>query len=252
MVTELEKMDGIAQGVEVLYVDDHLLVANKPKNLCTDPHRKCPTSLYEILRKDYPTYGYSHRIDRNTSGIVIGGLTKEAKGNLTRMFAERKLKKQYLAMVPGEIDTYLNIDYALDPSKQKTQVIKDKSGKGKLSRTECLVITDLMNEGTPQNIVAVRLHTGRKHQIRAHLSSVGFPIYGDKKYGWRCQQNTLATNEGQYLHAANIIFPHPITQEEMSFTTLPNWVPQDKQDEVEYTINYLSGLKEFSPLGIAV
>lgn len=206
------------KGVSILYEDSDILVAVKPSGLLTmGTERDKSRTLYAMLTA-YVRKGYSrspkrifivHRLDRDTSGIVIFAKSMEAKLRLQGRWEETE--KEYIVVVHGRcekkeatISTYL--------AENKAQVVYSTtdSTKGKLSHTAYRVL----QETKEFSLLEVNLLTGRKHQIRVHLAEIGHPVVGDEKYGERKKAyNRLA------LHAKSISFTHPISGKRHTFDT---------------------------------
>ncbi len=204
------------KDVSILYEDSDILVAVKPPGLLTmGTERDKARTLYAMLTA-YVRKGYSrspkrifivHRLDRDTSGIVIFAKSMEAKLRLQGQWEETE--KKYIAVVHGRcekreamISTYL--------AENKAHVVYSTtdSTKGKLSHTAYRVLKDTKEF----SLLEVNLLTGRKHQIRVHLASIGHPVMGDEKYGeGKKAYNRLA------LHAKSISFTHPISGKRLTF-----------------------------------
>jgi RluA family pseudouridine synthase len=206
------------KDVGILYEDSDILVAVKPPGLLTmgterDKSRTLYAMLTAYVRKGCaksPKRGFIvHRLDRDTSGIVIFAKSMEAKLRLQGRW--EKTEKTYIAVVHGRckkreatISTYL--------AENKAHVVYSTAdpAKGRLSHTAYRVLKDT----DECSLLEVDLLTGRKHQIRVHLASIGHPVMGDAKYGKRKKAyNRLA------LHAKSISFTHPISGERLTFDT---------------------------------
>jgi RluA family pseudouridine synthase len=213
----------LPKDISILYEDSDILVAVKPFGLLTmGTDRDKSRTLYALLT-DYVRKGYSrsskrifivHRLDRDTSGILIFAKSMEAKLRLQGQWEQTE--KKYVAVVHGRckqregtIATYL--------TENKAQLVYSTTdaAKGKLSRTAYRVLKDTKEF----SLLEVTLLTGRKHQIRVHLAEIGHPVVGDKKYGkTQDAYNRLA------LHARSISFIHPVSGKRLSFETgLPQY-----------------------------
>ena len=205
-------------GIEILHEDRDVIVVDKPAGLLTiSTDREKSRTAYFILT-DYARKGMAksrnrifivHRLDRETSGILIFAKNEEAKFRLQSQW--RDTTKKYLAVVHGHcemrektITTYLAENQAygvyttLDPRK------------GKLSHTAYKVL----KETREFSLLEVTLLTGRKHQIRVHLADIGHPVVGDKRYG-----KEHKAYQRLALHARAISFKHPFTGEQLTFTS---------------------------------
>jgi len=206
------------KGVELLYEDDDVLVINKPCGLLTMGTDRDKSRTAHSILNDYVRKGNSksrnriyivHRLDRDTSGILIFAKSEKAKLILQEQWqnSEKKyLTVVYGALTPkeGMISTYLAENNAF--SVYSTQ----DTTKGKLSHTAYKVL----KEAKGFSLLEIHLLTGRKHQIRVHLAEKGHPVVGDKKYGKANDgYNCLA------LHAKSLSFTHPINGKQLFFET---------------------------------
>jgi 23S rRNA pseudouridine1911/1915/1917 synthase len=215
--------------LDVLYEDNHLLVVNKPAGLPTQGVVEGAASVVTLakayLKQKYNKPGNVYlgvvsRLDASTSGVLVLARTSKAAARLTEQFREREAEKTYWALVeqPPEPPTGELSHWVLKNDRKLQMGIVPPRTRGaqhaKLSyqtlRTEKL--------GT---LVEVRLHTGRKHQIRLQLAEVGCPILGDHKYGSRRD----FPGEGIALHAALLAIEHPTTKGRLEFHAPPpkNW-----------------------------
>lgn len=229
--------------LDIVYEDDTVLVVNKPAGLVVHPgHGNYNGTLVNGLAyhfKDNPDYdvndprmGLVHRIDKDTSGLLVVAKTPDAKTNLGKQFFNKTTKREYLALVwgcpspsPGTIVG--NIDR--DPrDRLRMAVFNPDSGIGKHAVTHYEVLEPL----GPVSLVKCVLETGRTHQIRAHMKHIGHPLFADARYGG--DQILRGVNSGAYrkfvancfevcprqaLHARTLGFVHPVTHREMFFTS---------------------------------
>ncbi len=173
-----------APHVPVLARTDDWLAADKPAGMPTQPPRdRAQLSLEELLRAEYRTIYLVHRLDTPTSGVVLFARTREAAARLSALFAAGEMKKTYVAAVEPPIAAEVTIDSPLD------------------GREALTVVRPLRDR-----LVEVDIKTGRTHQIRRHLASIGHPVAGDRRYGgakaprlmlhaWRLEHATLGTLE---------------------------------------------------------
>lgn len=205
--------------VEILYEDDDIIVVNKPKGLVVHPAngnpdgtlvnalmKICKGSLSGIGGEIRP--GIVHRLDKDTSGVLIVAKNDKAHLNLCEQIKNRKVKKTYLALTRGVIkenEATINMPIGRSTTDRKKMAVV-KNGKEAITHFKVL-------ERYPNNTyLEINLETGRTHQIRVHLSQIGYPIVGDMIYS--NGKNDFGV-VGQMLHAWKIKFTHPITGKEM-------------------------------------
>ncbi len=200
----------------LVHVDEHLAVVDKPAGLVVHaaPGHRGPTlvdALGELLGGGEPERpGIVHRLDRDTSGLMLVAREPEAHRRLSAMIKERRVEREYLALVEGRprsrsgtIDAPLGRDHRA-PEKRAVR------GRGaRAARTHFEVVEALPAD----TLVRARLETGRTHQIRAHFDAIGLPIAGDPRYGSAGRHGL----ERQFLHSARIGFAHPFGGERLSF-----------------------------------
>ena len=193
----------------VLHVDDDILVLDKPSGLLSVPGKD--PSLWDCLeyraRKQWPTAGMCHRLDKDTSGVLVMALNKRAHGRIGSQFEHRKTTKAYIARVAGimEQDTGLvDLPLATDWENKPRQRVDHENGRP--SQTEWTVLE------READATRVRLHplTGRTHQLRVHMKAIGHVILGDVFYA---DSAALAAADRLQLHAAELGFTPPTTGE---------------------------------------
>jgi 23S rRNA pseudouridine1911/1915/1917 synthase len=205
-----------AVAFEVVYEDEQLLVVDKPAGLVTHPapgHRGA--TLAEALAgraaggEDPGRAGIVHRLDRDTSGLMVVARTEEAYAALQRMMKAREITREYLALVSGQPDAERGtIDAPLGRDRSRRTSMSTRTDRGRSAVTHFEVIERLPRTA----LLRVRLETGRTHQIRAHLDAIGHPVCGDPAYGGSACGRRLGL-ERQFLHAARLMFRHPVTGE---------------------------------------
>lgn len=211
----LEKM----LGLKFLYADEHIAVINKPEGLLSVPGRgpeKIDSASYRFhtLFPSSPTECYVHRLDMDTSGLLIMAFNKEAHKKLSLQFEKREVEKTYVALLEGVIKEnggIIDLPMRLDVENRPYQIVDYEQGKKAVTRWEKLHVTWIGDD----KYTRVRFYpeTGRTHQLRVHAASgLKHPIKGDRLYGHRSEGERL------YLHAETIAFTHPITGERMEFT----------------------------------
>jgi 23S rRNA pseudouridine1911/1915/1917 synthase len=201
----------------IVYEDDHLLVVDKPAGLVVHPGAgHAGDTLVDALRGriaggDPERPGIVHRLDRDTSGLMVVARSDGAYDRLAQLIRERAVERRYLALVygrprsrSGKIDAPLGRDRG-DP----TRVSLDSDAP-----RDAVTHFDVVELRPSHALLSVRLETGRMHQIRVHLAAIDLPVVGDQVYG-------VADRElgRQFLHAAELAFRHPLTGEELRFSS---------------------------------
>lgn len=227
--TELESKKLLSQ-IEVIFEDDDILVINKPSGVYTIPDRfndKLP-NIFSLFNKDEQKTYIVHRLDRDTSGILILAKNAETHKYLNDLFAEQKIKKIYHAVIYGSFDEdEFDIDIPIAPSSSK-QGISVPSARGKASLTKIRVIERYRYA----SLVEANLVSGRHHQLRVHLSAVEHPLFIDEIYGspvpfylstvkpnFKLKKHTeeQAIISRITMHAFSIEFIHPKSKELVKF-----------------------------------
>lgn len=207
--------------LEIIYEDGDLVVVNKPRGMVVHPavgnhHGTLVNALLEHCRDlsgigGVIRPGIVHRLDKDTSGVLVVAKNDLAHLDLAAQIKSRAMKRLYRTLVHGRPPEQGRIDAPLGRhpvARKKMAVIPD--GKPAITNYEVLEYF------RAYAYLEVRLETGRTHQIRAHLSHLGFPLVGDAVYGWKRE---TAPIEGQALHAAVLGFTHPRTREYLEFAT---------------------------------
>lgn len=214
--------------LNVIYEDNDIIIINKEKGMVVHPGNgnqdgtlanaimaRCKDSLSGIGGEIRP--GIVHRIDKDTSGIIIIAKNDKAHIDISNQIKEHKTKKTYLALVRGLVkENEATIDMPIGRStKDRKKMAVVKTGKNAITHFKVL---KRYKENT---LLEVNIETGRTHQIRVHLSEIGYPIVGD--YTYSNGKNKFGV-EGQMLHAYKIKFKHPSTSEDVEFTAeLPEY-----------------------------
>ncbi|MFN7662983.1 MAG: RluA family pseudouridine synthase [Alphaproteobacteria bacterium] len=224
--------------LDIIFEDDHLLVINKPAGLVVHPgagnkkgtlvnallgHSEGHLSVVGGVKRP----GIVHRLDKDTSGLMVVAKTDAAHQKLSAQFSDRTLSRTYLAFVVGQIMPEGTIDQNIGRSSHNRQKMAVRRVGGKEAITHYKVLEYYGEHAVIASLVECRLETGRTHQIRVHLANAGHPLIGDPVYG-RAKSNPMlkrlwAENPGvwiddrQALHAAAIKFTHPATGEKMKF-----------------------------------
>jgi len=218
--------------LDIVFEDDYLIVVNKPAGLIVHPgagnatgtlvnaliyHCEHLSNENGLLRP-----GIVHRLDKDTSGLLISAKDNRVHGNLRTQFSKRTIEKYYYALVWGSFDEdtgEINAPIGRSPKNRKKFTVIE-GGRDSLTRYEVLERFEFLT------LVRVKLETGRTHQIRVHMTHVNHPLFGDPYYGGRnskiitlnMRNRALAARllgilNRQALHARRLIFKHPMTQE---------------------------------------
>ena len=204
----------VAVAFDVVLEDDHLMVVDKPAGVVVHPGAgRRHGTLAQALRgraaggPDPDRAGIVHRLDRDTSGLMVVAKSEEAFRALSAMIRRREMERRYLALVKGRPGARAGtIDAPLGRDRAKRTTMSTSTDKARSAVTHFEVV-----EALPQTtLLAIRLETGRTHQIRAHLAAIGHPVCGDPRYdGARC--GSRLGIDRQFLHSAQVMFRHPIT-----------------------------------------
>jgi 23S rRNA pseudouridine1911/1915/1917 synthase len=205
-------------GVPVVFADDHLLVVDKPAGMVTHPSRghSTGTLVHGLLAggiaggDDPERPGIVHRLDRDTSGLMLVARDDRTHRRLARMMRDRQVDRRYLALVHGPFPPALTVDRPIgrDPRRRTRQAVVPVGGREAVTHFRRLEeIGDLA-------LVEARLETGRTHQVRVHLESAGHPVFGDPVYGRGRPDHGLGR---QFLHAYRLGLDHPVTGDPLAF-----------------------------------
>lgn len=221
---DLERCEAIAQDIplNIMYEDNDLLVVNKPKGMVVHPAagnpdgtlvnallHHCPDTLSGINGVMRP--GIVHRIDKDTSGLLIVAKNDKAHQGLAEQIKEHSFTRVYEAVIVGHLreqEGTVNAPIGRHPTNRKKMTVIDRNSKPAVTHYRVL------EEFTGYSHVRLQLETGRTHQIRVHMAHLGHPVAGDTVYGGAKQPVGLC---GQCLHAKVIGFKHPITGEYLQF-----------------------------------
>lgn len=249
--------------LDIVYEDSDLLVVNKPAGLVVHPgHGNYSGTLVNALAwhfKDNPDYdvndprmGLVHRIDKDTSGLLVVAKTPDAKTHLGKQFFNKTTRREYVAVVWGvpqpPAGTIVG-HVGRDPKDRLQMAVFADGSQGKHAVTHYEVVEPLGYVA----VVRCRLETGRTHQIRVHMKHIGHPLLADARYGGdailrgdrtakyrQFVENCFKICRRQALHARTLGFVHPSTGEEMFFTSE---IPEDMTAMIEKWRNYIAGVK---------
>lgn len=224
--------------VEILYEDNDIIVVNKPKGMVVHPANGnpdgtlvnaimsiCKDSLSGIGGEIRP--GIVHRLDKNTSGAIIIAKNDKAHINLSEQLKNHEIKKTYIALVRGIVkENNATINMPIGRSKKdRKKMDVDKNGK------EAITHFKVLKRYKDCTLLEINIETGRTHQIRVHLSHIGYPIIGDDVYSNGKNKWNI---EGQCLHAKSLDFMHPITGKQMHIEAeLPEYFERLIGDELK-------------------
>lgn len=205
--------------IEIVYEDSDIIVVNKPKGLVVHPANGnpdgtlvnavmniCKESLSGIGGEKRP--GIVHRLDKDTSGLLIVAKNDKAHINMSEQIKDRKVNKKYIALVKGiikEDEATINMPIARSKKDRKKMAV-DKNGK------EAVTHFKVIKRYDKYTLLEIKIDTGRTHQIRVHMSEIGHPVVGDEVYS--NGKNEFGV-KGQMLHAKSLDFTHPITGVQM-------------------------------------
>ena len=203
-------------GLDVIYEDEALLVVDKPSGLLSVPGRGADKqdSLLSRVRRHWPEAECVHRLDMETSGVMVLAIGKSAQRSMNRLFQQRRVGKNYIAVVDGHVGTRngeIDLPLICDWPNRPRQKVDFKSGKP--SRTHFSVLGHDHGDNTTR--LALQPATGRSHQLRVHMQALGHCILGDSLYA-----SPRARDQAKrlMLHASEISFEHPLNGRHSHFS----------------------------------
>ncbi len=231
--------------LKIIYEDQDLLIINKPAGIVMHPGagNYDKTIVNALIHYDKDSLsnigdelrpGIVHRIDKNTSGLIVIAKNNKTHENLSKQFSEHTITRDYLLLVWGKLrPSFGKIETYITRSSKNRQLMEVSQSKGKRAVTNYKTIEIFENENIPTlSLVECKLETGRTHQIRVHMNYKGNSLVGDDKYKKRYKQlknvkiniqESIKELNRQFLHAKTLGFIHPRTNEKMVFSSiLPN------------------------------
>ena len=232
--------------LEIIYEDKDLLVINKPAGIIMHPGagNYDKTIVNALIHYDKHSLsnigdelrpGIVHRIDKNTSGLIVVAKNNKTHENLSKQFSEHTIIREYYLLIWGKLrPTSGKIETYIVRSSKNRQLMEVSRSKGKKAITNYKTIAIFENKKIPTlSLVECKLETGRTHQIRVHMNYKGNSLVGDDKYKKKYKklknvdfdiQNSITNLDRQFLHAKTLGFVHPRTQKELIFTSI---LPQE-------------------------
>jgi 23S rRNA pseudouridine1911/1915/1917 synthase len=212
-------------SLNIVYEDNYLIVLNKPSGVVIHPgNGNYKNTLFNAiqchlnkkgLKTKIERLGLVHRLDKETSGLLVIAKENFSLQHLTFQFFTRSIYRRYLALIWGNLEGYGTIKGYIGRSlinRTRMEIFSNRNF-GKHSVTHYKVLENF-NKVT---LVSCRIDTGRTHQIRTHFTYIGHPIFNDKRYGGMNKTSKKVFKNGQFLHAQSFIFIHPITGKSMHF-----------------------------------
>ena len=214
-ITELAILPATNAPYQLVYQDDVLLVVNKPAQLLTVPgrHPQNQDCLIRRVQREFPFAEVVHRLDYDTSGLLILPLTKRVLSDISKQFQARTIHKHYVAVVAGKLaKTRGDIELPLTADTERRPLYKvcQQTGKPSLTRYQLLSY----DSETDQSRVKLEPVTGRSHQLRVHMLALGHAMLGDTLYA---PADIAAKSSRLLLHAEHISFVHPLSGDVMTF-----------------------------------
>jgi 23S rRNA pseudouridine1911/1915/1917 synthase len=224
--------------LDIFYEDEHMMVINKSAGMIVHPTGKvkngtlvnailfhCQGKLPSINGIHRP--GIVHRLDKETSGLMMVAKTDLAHQDLTKQLRDRTIIKKYMALVHGIVKDkagYIDAPIGRDIKHGNKMAITD------IASREAKTYFEVIRFFESFSLLLIRLYTGRTHQIRVHLRFIGHPVVGDKLYGDRKEKNQSLIIQRQALHSHYLQFVHPVSRQVMSFTSI---LPEDILEQLK-------------------
>lgn len=216
--------------LNIIFEDKNYAIIDKPAGLVVHPGsgNKEHTLVHALIHhfgknlstSDPDRPGIVHRLDKDTSGLLIVAKNNQAHRFFTKQFEEKTIQKTYLALIDGRLNpTKGSIEAPLNRSRQSRQKISISTSKGSRYALTHYEIEKYFSSPIPCSLARVKIETGRTHQIRVHFESIGFPVLGDATYGHH-KKNAILEELGlkrQFLHATELEFISPTTQKNVKY-----------------------------------
>jgi len=216
-VLSLEKKESTqtAMGIPILYQDRWIVVIDKPAGLLSVPAEKNELNALHLLKAGLKSLSLQpvHRLDQETSGVLIFARSKFSQEKLSLIFEKHDLEGEYVAIVEGHIPYKNGVweSYLREKEDYSVEVTTPEFGKKAITHYE------VIHRSSKLSFLRLRLETGRKHQIRVQTASTGYPIVGDKRYG-----SLINPYKRLCLHARFLSFVHPFIHKKMTFISKPS------------------------------
>lgn len=218
--------------LQILYEDMQIIVCVKPAGVATETRKAGEQDMVSLLRNyragkgEEPYIGLVHRLDQPVEGILVFGKDAKSTGILSRQIRQNGFSKIYLAVTEGSMETQEGtlVDYLKKDGRSNTSSVTAKDDpQAKKAELYYQVLETDQGHVPVQNLVKIRLLTGRHHQIRVQMAHLGMPVAGDRKYG-KCDKAADGSRKGQGigLCACRLMFIHPATKKEMIFEITPS------------------------------
>lgn len=192
--------------IPIIYEDNDILVIDKSAGLLVHPVKDEKNTLIDILKQKYPNVQLVHRLDRDTSGLMVIAKNEKISEWLKEQFEKRAIKKKYLALVVGRMKDAKGIITKTISKSRKRGGSQTTTPISK--RREAITRYEVLKDFKNYALLEVSPETGRTHQIRVHLASIGHPIAGDEKYKFKRQEKIEELNR-QFLHSRYLQIPMP-------------------------------------------
>ena len=214
----------MTEPARIVREDEHLLVVDKPAGMVVHPGAGVAEStlVQELAGKlaggpDPERPGIVHRLDRDTSGLLVLARSEAVHAALQEAIRQREIDREYLAMVFGRPESRTGtIDAPIGRDRANRTLMSTRTDKPRRAVTHFEVLEELPGRA----LLRVRLDTGRTHQIRAHMAAIGHPVCGDQSYGGRACGLEIGLMR-QFLHSARLVFSHPVTGERVECESKP-------------------------------